>query len=115
MRLEESLASLQLTSDPPGARIYINGDARGVTPAQIDRIVRRVEGVADCHEIRTRGNVHAVYIDLHVLVEPKMTVEASHHLANVIERDLKKELPGVTDVVVHIEPTTHDHSPLSGV
>ena len=38
VRLEESLASLQLTSDPPGARIYINGDARGVTPAQIDRI-----------------------------------------------------------------------------
>jgi tetratricopeptide (TPR) repeat protein len=38
VRLEESLASLQLNSDPPGARIYINGDARGVTPAQIDRI-----------------------------------------------------------------------------
>ena len=38
VRLEESVASLQLTSDPPGARIYINGDARGVTPSQIDRI-----------------------------------------------------------------------------
>ena len=38
VRLEESVASLQLTSDPPGARIYINGDARGVTPSQIERI-----------------------------------------------------------------------------
>jgi tetratricopeptide (TPR) repeat protein len=38
VRLEDSVASLQLTSDPPGARIYINGDARGVTPAQIERI-----------------------------------------------------------------------------
>jgi tetratricopeptide (TPR) repeat protein len=38
VRLEESVASLRLTSDPPGARIYINGDARGVTPSQIDRI-----------------------------------------------------------------------------
>jgi tetratricopeptide (TPR) repeat protein len=38
VRLEDSVASLRLTSDPPGARIYINGEARGVTPSQIDGI-----------------------------------------------------------------------------
>jgi tetratricopeptide (TPR) repeat protein len=38
VRMEDSLASLRLTSDPPGARIFLNGEARGVTPAQIDGI-----------------------------------------------------------------------------
>ncbi len=38
VRLEDSIASLRLASDPPGARIYINGEARGVTPSQIDGI-----------------------------------------------------------------------------
>ena len=38
VRLEDSIASLKLTSEPPGARIYINGEARGVTPSQIDGI-----------------------------------------------------------------------------
>ena len=38
IKLEDSLASLKLTSDPPGARILLNGEARGVTPAQIDGI-----------------------------------------------------------------------------
>ena len=38
VRMEESLASLRLSSDPPGARILLNGEARGVTPAQIDGI-----------------------------------------------------------------------------
>jgi tetratricopeptide (TPR) repeat protein len=38
IRLEDSLASLRLTSDPPGARILLNGEARGVTPAEIDGI-----------------------------------------------------------------------------
>jgi tetratricopeptide (TPR) repeat protein len=38
VRLEDSVGSLQLSSDPPGARIYVNGEARGVTPAQIDGI-----------------------------------------------------------------------------
>ena len=32
------VASLRLTSEPPGARILLNGEARGVTPAQIDGI-----------------------------------------------------------------------------
>ncbi len=38
IKLEDSLASLKLTSDPPGARILLNGEARGVTPAEIPEI-----------------------------------------------------------------------------
>jgi tetratricopeptide (TPR) repeat protein len=38
IRLEDSLGSLKLTSDPPGARILVNGEARGVTPAEIPGI-----------------------------------------------------------------------------
>lgn len=38
VRLEDSLASLSLTSDPPGAKIYLDGEAKGVTPKQIDGI-----------------------------------------------------------------------------
>ena len=38
IRLEDSLASLKLTSDPPGARILVNGEALGVTPAEIPGI-----------------------------------------------------------------------------
>jgi tetratricopeptide (TPR) repeat protein len=38
VKMEDSLASLRLTSDPPGARILLNGENRGVTPAQIDGI-----------------------------------------------------------------------------
>jgi tetratricopeptide (TPR) repeat protein len=38
VRLEDSLASLRLVSDPPGAKIFLNGEARGVTPAEIGGI-----------------------------------------------------------------------------
>lgn len=78
----------------------------------VEKIVRRIEGVADCHEIRTRGKAHAVYVDLHVLVDPQMSVVDSHRLASIIERDIKQSIPGVQDVVVHIEPTTHGHEEL---
>ncbi len=89
-------------------------DKAVLDPALIEAVVRKVGGVEDCHEIRTRGNRYAIYVDLHVLVDPKMSVEASHHLASIIERDIKKDIEGVQDVVVHIEPTTHDHTLLTG-
>lgn len=82
--------------------------------ARIAKIAMGVPGVVDCHEIRTRGKQHMIYVDLHALVDPKMSVEASHGIANRIEGRIKEEIPGVCDVVVHIEPTTHDHSELGG-
>jgi tetratricopeptide (TPR) repeat protein len=36
VRLEESLAALRLTSEPPGARVYLDGESRGVTPIYLE-------------------------------------------------------------------------------
>lgn len=38
VRMEESLASLTLTSEPPGARIYLDGESLGVTPRELEGI-----------------------------------------------------------------------------
>lgn len=84
-------------------------DKAVIETERIERIVRRVKGVRDCHEIRTRGRMDDVYVDLHVLVDNDMTVLTSHGLANIIEHELRKEIPGVRDVVVHIEPVSHGH------
>lgn len=70
----------------------------------ITDIVRRVEGVKDCHEVRTRGTDSHVFVDVHVLVDPAMTVKDSHDIADRVEHEIKNKIPGVVDVVVHIEP-----------
>lgn len=36
LRMEESLASLSLTSEPPGARIFLDGEPMGQTPKTLD-------------------------------------------------------------------------------
>jgi tetratricopeptide (TPR) repeat protein len=38
LRLEESLASLSLRSDPPGAKIYLDGESMGPTPRDLEGI-----------------------------------------------------------------------------
>jgi tetratricopeptide (TPR) repeat protein len=38
IRLDESVGSLRLTSDPPGGRIYLDGEALGVTPKDLMQV-----------------------------------------------------------------------------
>jgi cation diffusion facilitator family transporter len=75
----------------------------------IECVVNRVEGVKGCHEIRTRGPVNAVYVDLNVLVDKNMSAENAHRIAERVEKCLKKEFPSIEDIIVHIEPDSVEH------
>lgn len=83
-------------------------DAARINPDEIKDLVNGIEGVHECHEIRTRGKEDSVCIDLHVLVDPETTTRESHDVAHEVEEAIKKSFPSVTDVVVHIEPYKQD-------
>jgi divalent metal cation (Fe/Co/Zn/Cd) transporter len=44
------------------------------------------------------------YVDMHVEVDPQMTVQRAHEIAHVVKDEVRRELPVVHDVLVHIEP-----------
>ena len=71
---------------------------------QISDIVLGVKGVRTCHKIRTRGRPDDIHVDMHVQVSPDMHVDDAHKVSYSIEDALKKNMPQITDVVVHIEP-----------
>ncbi|MCX5719143.1 MAG: cation diffusion facilitator family transporter [Nitrospirae bacterium] len=75
----------------------------------IEFVVNSIEGVKGCHDIRTRGSVHSVYLDLHALVGRGLTTEKAHEIADRIETEIKKEFPSVVDIIVHIEPASSEH------
>ena len=79
-------------------------DAAVLDPKVLEPLVSQVPGVQDCHMIRSRGRSDSVYLDLHVEVDPKLTVEAAHDLAHVIEDRIKTKMPVVVDVLIHVEP-----------
>lgn len=68
-------------------------------------IVLKVPGVKTCHKIRTRGRPDDIYVDLHVQVSPDMPIGEAHRISYCIEESIKKDIPAVTDVVVHMEPS----------
>jgi len=83
---------------------YVLCDTAPVVADRIKNIVKQIDGVEQCHKIRTRGRQDDVHVDLHCLVNPNMHVGTAHTITEVIEGKIKKGIPGVTDVVVHIEP-----------
>jgi cation diffusion facilitator family transporter len=72
----------------------------------IKNIVNGVSGVMGCHDIRSRGSLHSVYLDMHVTVDCRMSTGDAHAIADAVEKAVEKEFPNVVDVMVHIEPDT---------
>jgi cation diffusion facilitator family transporter len=75
-----------------------------IDTTSLAEVVNSVPGVKGCHDIRTRGTEHHVYLDLHVLVDPRMSIQEAHEIADRVERTLKEAFPSLADIVVHTEP-----------
>jgi cation diffusion facilitator family transporter len=66
-------------------------------------IAMKVPGVKACHRIRTRGREDDIHVDLHVQVAGHMQMDEAHGISHAVEEEIKQNIPGVTDVVVHLE------------
>ena len=51
------------------------------------------------------------FVDLHIHVDPEMTVARSHALAHEVKKQLKAEFPRIQDVLVHVEPRREEPVP----
>lgn len=79
-------------------------DYSRISPSAIRKAALRVNGVNECHDIRTRGSATDVYVDLRLHVPPEMKIEEAHKLAHNVEERIKEEFSEVTEVFVHTEP-----------
>lgn len=60
------------------------------------------KGIEKCFARRTGLKYH---VDLHLEVDPELTVRESHRIAKQVKVILKEELDWVADVLVHVEPS----------
>lgn len=79
-------------------------DTARIPAADIRTVVRSVDGVQGCHDIRTRGLEGEVYVDLHVQVDPGLSLTEAHGIAERVERHICEAFSEVVDVIVHVEP-----------
>lgn len=72
--------------------------------ADIRKSAAAVEGVIDTEKcfVRKMGMVYIV--DLHVIVNGKLSVVEGHEIAHSVKSQLLLDLPDLSDILVHIEP-----------
>ena len=87
--------------------VNILSDSSPLNLDEIEKLVLQVEGVNSCHKIRTRGLMDNIHIDLHIQVEPELTITEAHNIGHQVQNKLKLELDGVKDVITHVEPSKH--------
>jgi cation diffusion facilitator family transporter len=85
---------------------------------EIRRAASKVSGVYEIEKCLVRKMGYQLYVDMHVQVDPEMTVRRSHEIAHEVKDNVRASFPQVRDVLVHIEPAPEkgavpgaDHSP----
>jgi cation diffusion facilitator family transporter len=71
---------------------------------EIFAAVSSVPGAGNPHRTRVRRLGTILVVDLDIEVEPELSVRAAHGIALGVERAIKRALPEVYDVIVHVEP-----------
>ncbi len=71
---------------------------------QIRQIATATSGVGRVEKCFVRKVGYQYFVDMHVEVDPQMTVLRSHEIAHAVKDKIRAVVPAVTDVLVHIEP-----------
>ena len=87
-----------------GAEELIDSAASPVLNANMRKTILSIEGVRDSHELRTRRMADKVLADVHIRVDPLISVSEGHRIGDEVMDTLKTRFPEVGDVVVHIDP-----------
>jgi cation diffusion facilitator family transporter len=72
---------------------------------QIHEIAQSIPGAARVEKCFVRKMGYHLYVDMHLEVDPQMTVQHSHDIAHQVKARIRENMPSVRDVLVHIEPT----------
>jgi len=66
-----------------------------------------VKGVEECHEIRLRHIGKDMIAEMHMLVNPNLSITETHMISEEVTRRVRSRFEGIKQVIVHEEPKGH--------
>jgi len=70
---------------------------------EMERIISATPGVVHHHDIKSRKVGRDIFVDLHIQVQPRISVSEAHNIAESVRRDLKRKAENITDAMIHID------------
>lgn len=84
--------------------------------AAIRRAISSVNGVRKLHSLRTRRMGPDALVDVHIQVDPAISVSEGHYISDSVRSRVMREVEEVQDVLVHIDPEDDERTrPSSGL
>ena len=94
----------------PALNELIDAGASSEDSDTIKKLALGIPGVREVHGLRTRYVGSRLQLDLHILVDPDLTVREGHAIAGRVKTCIIQEGPDVADAIVHLEPCERDNS-----
>lgn len=71
---------------------------------EIRKESKKVEGIVGTEKCFIRKAGMKYHVDLHAIVDGKISVKDGHHISHQLKDHLRKEIPNLGHVLIHIEP-----------
>lgn len=91
----------------PALHDLMDGAPDAALVNRVRAVAEAVDGVHGTEKLMARRVGTRIWIDLHVHADPSMSLHAAHELSGMVKSAIRRELPVVENVLVHMEPSTH--------
>jgi cation diffusion facilitator family transporter len=79
------------------------------TVDQIGSIISKYPGIKNYHSLRAREAGSSILVDVSIHLEKSISLTKAHLLSESLEKRIRKKIPNIKEVVIHIEPeSAHD-------
>ncbi len=68
-------------------------------------------GVRDAHDLRLRNMGGQVQADVHITLDPAMTLSEAHRLCEAARANVLQQVPDMAEIIIHPEPDGHADGP----
>lgn len=82
----------------------LDGHVGSELHASVEAAALSTPGVENTEKCRIRKSGTQLFVEIHVRVDPQMTVVESHRISHEVKDRMIEKHPRILDVVVHIEP-----------
>ncbi len=70
----------------------------------IRNVAQEVDGVLNAHDIHARFSGGQIFSEIHIVVDPEITVREGHDIADNVEEAVISIVDDLVRVIVHVDP-----------
>jgi cation diffusion facilitator family transporter len=92
------------------ASLVLTDAATDIEPRALLAAIVTTPGAITAHNLRVRSSGGRNWVEVHVTVDPELTVKQAHEVATEVESAIRSEVGPETQAIVHVEPAEPPHT-----